>query len=112
MRFIIPYPPSVNRMWRTYRGRILLSKEGRAYYDECTLGVASQRGGTMRGPVKVRLWVSPPDRRRRDLDNVLKPIMDLGTKAKIWDDDSQLVEIHATKEDPIKGGRVVMEVKE
>ena len=66
----------------------------------------------MRGPVKVRLWVSPPDRRRRDLDNVLKPIMDLGTKAKIWDDDSQLVEIHATKEDPIKGGRVVMEVKE
>ena len=113
MRLEIPYPPSANRMWRAVRGRTILSKQGREYYDGATALAAQRCGETMLGPLSVTLMVTPPDRRRRDLDNTLKPILDLGTKAGIWGDDSQVVEIHATKaREPVKGGSVIMEVTE
>jgi crossover junction endodeoxyribonuclease RusA len=34
--------------------------------------------------------VHAPDRRRRDLDNVLKSTLDSLTHAGVWDDDSQI----------------------
>jgi Holliday junction resolvase RusA-like endonuclease len=40
------------------------------------------------GPVKVGLFLSPPDRRRRDGDNLEKAIMDALVKAGVIRDDS------------------------
>jgi Holliday junction resolvase RusA-like endonuclease len=40
------------------------------------------------GPVKVSMFLSPPDRRRRDGDNLEKAIMDALVKAGVIRDDS------------------------
>jgi Holliday junction resolvase RusA-like endonuclease len=49
--------------------------------------------------LRVRFFLQ--DRRKMDLDNLLKPIMDAGT-GQVWADDSQVVEIYAImlRDDP------------
>lgn len=41
---------------------------------------------------RVELWVRFPDRRRRDVDNVAKAVLD-SANGVLWDDDSQVVEL-------------------
>ena len=31
MRIVLPWPPSINHYWRNYRGRIVVSADGRQY---------------------------------------------------------------------------------
>jgi crossover junction endodeoxyribonuclease RusA len=38
----------------------------------------------------VTLTAFPPDKRRRDLDNLPKVVLDSLTKAGVWKDDSQI----------------------
>lgn len=89
---VLPWPPSVNRYWRTFRGRMLISAEGRTYRQQA---VAAATGGARFGSAKVcvaiQAWV--PDNRRRDVDNLLKAPLDALCHAGVYDDDSQIVEL-------------------
>ena len=42
------------------------------------------------GPVAVEIEAHMPDKRRRDLDNLLKGLFDALTHAGVWMDDSQV----------------------
>jgi len=88
----IPFPPSVNRLWRQFRGRTILSKIGRDY--RLAVAVALDDHGFHEIPspieVEVKLWAYVPDGRRRDLDNMLKASLDALTACGIWEDDSQI----------------------
>lgn len=93
----LPWPQSVNSMWRTPRtgplaGRTMLSEEGRQYRKAVADQVLVQRirslGADARLAVHIEAWV--PDRRRRDLDNILKAAMDSLTHAGVWADDEQI----------------------
>ena len=94
----LPYPPSVNHYWRHSRGKVYLSAEGREYRQ----GVADAIGRVrpLVGPVVLRLLVHPPDKRRRDLDNVLKAILDALEHAGAVRDDSQVEMLHVRRKDP------------
>ncbi len=72
----LPWPPSNNRYYRHNRGRTHISAEGQAYRDN----VARIIKGSMLDiglamPVKIRIECHMPDRRRRDLDNLQKPLL-------------------------------------
>ncbi len=103
----LPYPPTVNTYWRMGRGRIHISAKGRAYREDVKgavmIGlVTSKEAVDFRlGNLSARIDVYPPDRRRRDLDNVLKAIFDSlgGGHAGVFEDDNQIKEIHATMHD-------------
>jgi crossover junction endodeoxyribonuclease RusA len=101
----LPYPPSVNRYWRHNRGRTHLSKEGRDYQKH--VSTARARGGieTISGPVEVTINVNPPDRRRRDVDNLLKGIGDGLQKGGVLVDDSQIKKLTIEMHEPVRGGR-------
>jgi crossover junction endodeoxyribonuclease RusA len=43
--------------------------------------------------VRVEIIAAMPDRRRRDLDNIQKAILDALTHAGVWEDDSQVDDI-------------------
>lgn len=90
---VIPWPPSVNQYYRhlskgKLAGRTLISEKGRAY-RAAVADVRFPEYG-IAGPVSVDIRLYPPDRRRRDIDNVLKALFDAMTHAGVWLDDSQV----------------------
>ena len=100
----LPWPPSVNRYYRVFRNRILISRDGRKY----RMMVVSRLGGINRkltGEVSVEIDLYPPDRRRRDIDNPLKCLLDSMTHAGVYEDDSQIkdIELHMREPMPPKG---------
>jgi crossover junction endodeoxyribonuclease RusA len=88
---VLAWPPSNNNLYTVARGRKILSEEGRAYRDAAIMQIASQRTvGRMAGHVSVRIIAYPPDRRRRDLDNLLKMPLDCLVKSGVISDDSMI----------------------
>lgn len=105
----LPYPPSVNHYYRNIvvagRPRTLISRQGRAYREE----VRAVCSGVFRRPIEGRVAVAiilhPPDRRRRDLDNALKALLDSLQHGGAFLDDSQIVRLSIRKDEAVEGGR-------
>lgn len=89
----LPFPPTVNTYYRTpttgkLAGRTLISEKGRAYRQLVMDEAVKYRVPMFQTPVSVSIDVFPPDRRRRDLDNMLKALLDGLVHARILEDDS------------------------
>lgn len=50
----------------------------------------SDKGPRLTGRVDVRIWVRRPDERRRDIDNLIKPILDACVRNRVIGDDSDV----------------------
>jgi len=64
----LPYPPSMNHYWRHFRGRTVISQEGRTFRTNvCALlaGVGGPRKPPCGGRIALAMDAFPPDRRRR-----------------------------------------------
>lgn len=87
----LPWPPSLNHMYTpTKRGQIL-KRAGRDYIELAVRLATLQRSGRyIAGHSCVSITACPPDRRRRDLDNLLKMPIDCCVKAGAIEDDSQI----------------------
>ena len=116
LRLKLPWPPSVNQYWRAVavggRARNILSKKGREYREVVGASIKEQteEHETTEERLRVNILASPPDRRRRDLDNILKPLLDGMEHAEVYKDDSQIDELRIARLDPSKGGSVVVVV--
>lgn len=89
---VLPFPPSVNRMWRQFRGRTILSAEGRKYKQHAAYCATIGWGiiEYAKGDVSVYIRAYMPDARRRDIDNLNKMALDAMTAGGVWRDDSQV----------------------
>lgn len=88
---ILPWPPSINHYWRNVGLKVLISRKGREYRKEVAgIVLASRPRRTLEGRLAVDIRLYPPDRRRRDIDNTLKAILDSLEAAGIYVDDSQI----------------------
>jgi crossover junction endodeoxyribonuclease RusA len=93
MIFKLPFPPTVNTYWRNYRGRTVLSARGRNYKKKVYEDLSEERTllkTPLTGRLRVVACLYPPDRRRRDVDNYSKGLLDAIGEAKIYEDDSQI----------------------
>ena len=109
---ILPWPPSVNRYWRTFQGRMIISAEGRSYRKAVADQVLIQRGAKhYAGKLSVNIEAFRPDKRRRDLDNLLKATLDGCTHAGVWEDDSNVVDLRIYWANTI-GGMIKVHVRE
>ena len=86
----LPYPPSVNHYWRQFRGRAILSAKGRAYRVAVLAAVLEAGRPRVEGRLSIEIRLTMPDRRKRDLDNVQKAILDGLGHAGVYEDDSQI----------------------
>jgi Holliday junction resolvase RusA-like endonuclease len=60
---------------------MVMSKQGRAYYAATQAALREIGLCTIAGPVNLEITVSRPDRRKRDIDNLCKCIVDALTAA-------------------------------
>lgn len=81
--FLLPWPPSANGMWRKLNGRTIVSERYRMWREAAGKALSAQGPNPVFGPVRVAIALSPPDTRRYDLDNRVKPILELLVASRI-----------------------------
>lgn len=107
LRFTLPYPPSANTYWRHIilggkhkkaRAHTLISEGGREYRVRVMEAISAQKVPlrALKGRLAIHVIAYPPDRRRRDLSNLWKGMLDAivlaGVIADDGDTDRELIE--------------------
>ena len=122
LAFHLPWPPSVNGYWRAMvlkgkggkPGRVanILSAQGREYKKTAAGALLQQGLPCLRisGRVAVKITAFPPDRRARDLDNILKPLLDALQASEVILDDSQVDDLRVLRGTITKPGSVFIEL--
>lgn len=101
----LPYPPSVNHyLARSHTGGLYPTAQAVAYKEEVALRARLEGITPLDGAVVVTVDVYRPAK-RGDLDNCLKVTFD-SLNGIAWHDDSQVVEIHASRHDDKHNPRV------
>ena len=94
-------------------GRVLLSTEGREYRKAVDAVVRSVKGRLrIERRINVEIMAYPPDKRRRDLDNVQKAILDALQHSCVFDDDSQVDDLWIRRCERVAGGAVTVTIFE
>lgn len=116
LTFALPMPPSLNNAYVNVRGRgRVKSAAFKAWITEAGWEIKLQWPPLPKGkviftgpiPVKVDIAFEKP-KRRSDLDNRAKPLLDLLTAMYVWSDDSQAHDLRLRWAD-VKGCVVTVE---
>lgn len=125
----LPYPPSVNNYWIStlipapkknarspgWRVMVFTSERGKRYRANVVQMIEQlgQHGTTSLFPgarVGVEVRMCAPDRRDRDLDNILKSLLDALTHAGVYIDDALIDELVVKRGPVVPDGRVDVRV--
>lgn len=104
IRLELPLGPTINHYYGrsgTRGSHWYLSAAGKAFRESvyaAWLGQPHRR--RIEGPVRLRVVLAPKNRGRFDVDNRLKPLLDALQNAGVFNDDSQITDIWASKVDP------------
>jgi len=109
---IMPYPKnaSVNTLWRVGKHGVYVNPKAKAFRDylsaiaRCTPKFGDQI-------VRLEIKMSPPDNRKRDIDNLLKCILDALQDARVYDNDHQVHQLYVEKLPKKEGGELEIRVK-
>jgi crossover junction endodeoxyribonuclease RusA len=112
LELTLPFSPSVNSLYRTFKGRMILSKRGRQFRVDSLAMILTQERHKFTGRVAVEYKLYPPDKRRRDLDNCIKALHDTLTHAGIWNDDEQVDDLRVIRCECVPGGKVIVQIRE
>lgn len=107
----LPLPPSVNNYYVKTRFNVRIGPEGLKYRYQ-----VKQRVGpnpeTLNGRLAVTVWAWMPDNRVRDLDNLLKCLLDACTQAGVWHDDNQIRRLTIEDRGKADYGKVLLKIRE
>ena len=113
MTLDLPWPPSVNHYWRrTEKKHLAISAKGKRFRRDVADALLEQHGAGWRAHVdpearlRVHITARPPDRIRRDLDNVLKATLDALEHASVFRDDAQIDDLHIIRAPAARPGRL------
>lgn len=87
--YMLPFPPSVNNLFlNVKRGGRVKTPRYREWIEEAGLSLNTQHVPRYDGRVYIIYRVNRPDKRRRDISNLVKPIEDLLVLHGVLKDDS------------------------
>lgn len=114
----LPFPPTLNH-YRTPvtiqgRARLITSKQGRVYRQNVLAAVCfnDMTRPALEGRLSVTIELCPPCKRKRDIDNYIKAVLDACTAANIWHDDEQVDELIVRRVKPEKPGHAMLTIVE
>jgi Holliday junction resolvase RusA-like endonuclease len=108
-----PIPPSVNRLYANSSKGRRITEEGEAYKMAVMqkLMLEGARARCPEGPYVFSLWILVPDRRRRDVSNMIKALEDAVSEYLLYDDSSHYV-LHLYKGMDRKNPRAVIRLEQ
>lgn len=85
----LPFPVTTNNLYRNRRGRGGRAKTKRyqAWSTEAGWEIKRQRPGFVEGPFKLDITITRPDKRRRDISNLIKALEDALVEFGVVEDD-------------------------
>ena len=109
---VLPFPPSVNTYWRNFRGRMVLSQKGRDY-KQAIAEYVSENNVPKYGEqkLKITMILQPRDKRKMDIDNRIKCVLDSLQDAGVFDDDFHVDELHVMRGEQVKGGKLLLTIE-
>lgn len=109
LNLTLPYPPQQNHYYAVYRGRKVLSAKGRQYKSDVLTICRVERVTPIAGNLQVTFRAFRP-RKVGDLDNLIKGILD-SLQGSAFENDKQIIEIHAYRYDDKVDPRVEVEIQ-
>lgn len=110
----LPWPPSLNRIWRAVGGKILLSLVARKYKKAAAGALPVGRvPPPLTGRLLVWMTLHPPLKlagSRWDIANREKLMIDCLTEQRVWLDDSQIDAMVILRGEPSGAGRVELTI--
>jgi len=121
----LPFPPTANTYYRTVRMgklcRVILSNRARVYKEEVAREVSTiQNNNETRfdclpflpsDRISIDIKLYAPNRRKYDIDNRIKPLLDALAFAVVFPDDEAVDKIIVTRQEIVKGGKVIVELQ-
>jgi crossover junction endodeoxyribonuclease RusA len=106
------WPPSSNHFYAVVRGRKIISSAGRRYQEDSALLLLAQvpKSSRLTGRAGIHIRAFPPDHRKRDLDNLVKPVLDVLVKAHVIEDDSLFDDERITRGHTTPGGMIELTI--
>lgn len=100
----LPWPPSINHYWRHTKNGHYISKEGKTYRETVYYSCVKYKGKISDDSrLSVIIEAFPPDKRKRDLDNILKSLLDALQHAGMYKDDNQIDRLSIHRKIPLNG---------
>lgn len=101
MKISLPKPPSINHIYGfTSRGgfaRSYITKIGKTWFEEAGYQLKAQLPKAEPLTENLSISVELHTARRQDVDNILKPILDLLQKQAVIENDSQIYKLTVEK---------------
>lgn len=89
--FTLPWPPSSNHYWKRNGSRYFISPKGVAYRKLVVHECAIHKGlFNEQSRIGLSIKAFPPDKRKRDLDNLFKSVLDSLQAAQLFPNDNQI----------------------
>lgn len=114
MRFDLPFPPSTNHLYTEYRGRKIISREGRAYKKLVALSLMAQGAKSIPESPRLHVTYTFHHWQRKygyDVGNFEKALTDAMVEAGLFSDDRQIDAMHLIRGDVVKPrGNVEVEI--
>ena len=116
----LPYPPSINHYYKSIRSRFgvrMYIDEKGILYRESIIDLVVEHKSQNKFPIavpyfpseklKLELYINPPDKRKRDLDNIFKAQVDSLQHALVFTNDFQIDKLYIERQEVVKNGVVL-----
>lgn len=106
----LPWPPSVNHYLTHTRTGARLTPAAKAYRLEVLVIWKRLRAAKQAGRLSVQITAHPPDKRKRDLDNLFKQTLDALQHAGAYADDNQIDVLAIRRGCRVEGGQLLVNI--
>lgn len=112
MIICVDFPPSTNTLFATFNGRRLLSEKARDYAKHVAEAVSySSAKLPIEGRLSVSILLQRGDRRKYDIANYEKAVIDSLQKCGVFEDDEAIDELEIRRGPIIDGGLCTVDVR-
>jgi crossover junction endodeoxyribonuclease RusA len=108
----LPWPNSMNTHWRHARGYTYISKKGVEFRKKVGEYVAERQLVGPEGFVTMHIQLWPDSKRKLDIDNRIKPVLDALECAGVILDDCLVYKLIVERMPVVKGGKCVVIISE